>query len=151
MLSLPTAIFLFPLKSAVECNFTSSSHRLKFCLSPLPLKHQLSQQEFYDTTITISHCVSLIASIVYLSSFHQKERSKGDERGKRMEGSLQLRGLLSFYLSLSIPWFLNPSCLPCPPPLLAGQALYYSDKSIHVCVGDCVCVLDKDNKKCAQT
>lgn len=112
-LFVPTAILFYLLKSHTfeECNFPLSSDRLKFCLSLLPVKYQLSQREFYDTTIMISHCVSLIASIVYLSPFHQKERSKGNKerKKKRRGGSLQLRGLLSFYLPASLT---HPSCIP---------------------------------------
>lgn len=71
-----------------------------------------------------------------------RRKQETQVRGKKDGGSLQLRGLLSFCLSLSIPWFLNPLCLPSliPPFLLAGQALYYGDKSMHVWVRERVCV-----------
>lgn len=58
--------------------------------------------------------------------------------------------ITAFILPLSIPWFLNLSCLPSPqtPPspflLLAEQALYYSDKFVRVGTGECVYVLGKE-------
>lgn len=98
----------FPLSfeslDVAECNFPLSVHGLKCFLSALPLEHQLKQHKFYDAIVMIFYCVFMIATIVYLSPFHETEGSKRHKEGeRRMEAHYSLGDCcLSVCLSLSL-------------------------------------------------
>ena len=128
----------------VESNFPSSSHRIMFCFSSLPLIHQLSQQELYDTTIRRSHCAFLIACIVYLFFFSDERRKQGRHRREKTmgeaEGLIIAQGIaVSLFVSLNslISKSHRLALADTTPFLLAGQALYYSDMPTHVCQKNC--------------
>lgn len=104
----------------------------------------MSQDELHDSTIMNPRCVFLMVSIVcvffFSFLFHQEdEKKQRQERKKRVWGetgaSLQLRGLLSLFVPLYSLIFKSHRLGLTDPPLflLAGQALYYGDKSMHVC------------------